>query len=280
MIDWDDLLQWQRDNEYIRTGYRQASFSFQRSLNSVLRIHNETINIWTHLLGALFYSLVPLYYYSELRSRYNTATAGDFLALAILFLGISVCFVLSTFFHTFINHSKEIWKLGNELDHLGIVLVIWSSMIPSDYFGSYCSPRLQYFYCCMATTSAIGCGIFTMKPQFRTPAFRLMRSASFAVLGLSAFIPVVHSIIINGWELQNQRMSIAYFIGLGTLNATGTAIYAARIPERWYPKTFDIYGSSHQIMHIFVALGAYSHATGLVKAFDYWDTRKASGEVC
>ena len=33
------------------------------------------------------------------------------------------------------NHSKEVWKLGNELDHLGIVLVIWGSMVPIDYFG-------------------------------------------------------------------------------------------------------------------------------------------------
>lgn len=42
---------------------------------------------------------------------------------------------LQSSFHTFMNHSKEVWKLGNELDHLGIVLVIWGSMVPIDYFG-------------------------------------------------------------------------------------------------------------------------------------------------
>jgi len=119
-----------------------------------------------------------------------------------------------------------------------------------------------------------------MQPRFRTPSFRIMRSASFGVLGLSAFIPVVHGILRNGWELQNQRGSVEYFIGLGLLNATGTAIYAARIPERWYPRTFDIYGSSHQFMHVLVALGALSHATGLLRAFDYWNSRKMRGDVC
>ena len=119
-----------------------------------------------------------------------------------------------------------------------------------------------------------------MKPRFRTPAFRALRSASFAVLGLSAFIPVVHGIIIHGWELQNQRMSITYFIGLGLLNGAGTAIYAMRIPERWSPKTFDIYGSSHQIMHVLVAVGALSYATGLLRAFDYWNVLKEMGESC
>lgn len=119
-----------------------------------------------------------------------------------------------------------------------------------------------------------------MKPRFRTPAFRALRSASFAILGLSAFIPVVHGIIIHGWELQNQCMSINYFIGLGLLNGAGTAIYAMRIPERWSPKTFDIYGSSHQIMHVLVAVGALSYATGLLRAFDYRNVLKEMGESC
>ena len=119
-----------------------------------------------------------------------------------------------------------------------------------------------------------------MQPRFRLPSSRLVRSLSFAVLGLSAFIPAVHGVLVNGWETQNQRMSISYFIGLGLLNGTGTMIYAMRIPEKWYPKTFDIYGSSHQIMHILVVLGAFSHAIGLIKAFDHWNTLKIAGRAC
>ena len=119
-----------------------------------------------------------------------------------------------------------------------------------------------------------------MKPQFRAPAYRAMRSASFAVLGLSAFVPVGHGILLNGWQLQNQRMPITYFLGLVFLNVTGTVIYAMLIPERWYPKTFDIYGSSHQIMHVPVACGALSHATGLLRALDYWNTQRRIGKAC
>lgn len=49
-----------------------------------------------------------------------------------------------------------------------------------------------------ATIIAFDCGIFTMVPRFPNPAFRAMRSVSFASLGLSAFIPVVHGIIVHG----------------------------------------------------------------------------------
>ena len=279
LVDWKELLPWQKDNEFILTGYRQASFSVKHSVSSIFRVHNETVNIWTHLLGAFVYSLVPLYYASELRGRYAAASMIDLLILIIYFFGVTVCFLLSTFFHTFMNHSREIWHLGNALDHLGIVLVIWGSMVPIDYFGFYCNPSLQYMYCSVATISALSCGIFTMRPRFRTPGFRLMRSFCFGILGLSAFIPVVHGIFLHGWALQNQRMSISYFVGLGLLNGLGTAIYAMRVPERWYPKVFDIYGSSHQAMHVLVASGAYSQAIGLLKAFDYWNTQKAIGQA-
>lgn len=69
---------------------------------------------------------------------------------------------------------------------------------------------------------------------------------------------------------MNQQMSLTYFLGLGLLNFTGAAIYAARIPERWFPRVFDIYGSSHQIMHVLVICGALSYMTGLIKALEYW----------
>ena len=131
-----------------------------------------------------------------------------------------------------------------------------------------------------ATIAGLSCVFFTMQPRFRTPAFRTMRSLSFSLLGLSAFIPVMHGIFINGWEVQNGRMSITYFLGLGILNGTGTTVYAARIPERWFPRTFDIYGSSHQIMHVLVVCGALSHVIGLLKAFDYWNERTLSGRAC
>lgn len=46
----------------------------------------------------MLYCLVPLYGYTELRSRYNEASEPDFAALAIFFLGVTTCFALSTLY--------------------------------------------------------------------------------------------------------------------------------------------------------------------------------------
>ena len=104
-----------------------------------------------------------------------------------------------------------------------------------------------------------------------------MRSLMYGVLGLSTFIPAVHGVLLKGWEVQNERMSVSYFLGLGLLNGSGTMIYASRVPERWFPRVFDIYGSSHQIMHVLVICGAISHTLGLYKAFEYWNAAGIKG---
>jgi adiponectin receptor len=41
------------------------------------------------------------------------------------------------------------------------------------------------------------------------------------------------------------------------------------IPEKWYPYKFDIWGSSHQIMHCMVVYAGIAHLLGLLRAFDH-----------
>ena len=274
LVEWRDLLPWQQDNEYIITHYRQASSSFVHSIKSILRLHNETVNIWTHGLGTLAFSLIPSYIYlhpSLLPPRYISAPKTDLFTLGIFFFSVTVCFLFSTSFHTFMNHSPQIWRLTSHLDHLGIVLVIWGSTIPNAHFGHYCAPALQHFYWNFATLCALLCALATLHPRFRTPRGRKIRVFLYMLLGASAFVPAVHGVILYGYEEQDLRMGLSRFIGLGVLNGSGAAIYGARIPERWWPRKFDVWGSSHQIMHVLVMAGAWCYGVGLVRAFEFWN---------
>ena len=42
-----------RDNEYI-TKYYRVNYSGRQTIRSLFGLHNETANIWSHFLGALF----------------------------------------------------------------------------------------------------------------------------------------------------------------------------------------------------------------------------------
>lgn len=91
----------------------------------------------------------------------------------------------------------------------------------------------------------------------------------FVLMGLSAVAPILHGLKIYGFEQLRRTVGLDWVVLQGVLYILGAAIYAARVPERLKPGTFDIWGSSHQIFHVLVVLAAASHLVGLVKAFDF-----------
>lgn len=50
--------------------------------------------------------------------------------------------------------------------------------------------------------------------------------------------------------------------------------HQTRIPERWRPGAFDLWGQSHQIFHVLMAVGLTVHFFAFAKAFDYAHTIK------
>ena len=108
----------------------------------------------------------------------------------------------------------------------------------------------------------------TLMPKFRTPQFRYFRAGVFVAMGLSAFIPIVHGVRVYGLEHFSRAIALFWLLLQGVLYSLGAAIYAARVPERWFPGSFDIWGSSHQIFHVLVLIAAAAQLVSLVKAFD------------
>ena len=51
------------DNEFIHRGYR---IGYNRSIKSILKslfeFHNESVNVWSHLLGMIFFGTVMILY--------------------------------------------------------------------------------------------------------------------------------------------------------------------------------------------------------------------------
>lgn len=150
LLTWNDLPHWRQDNAYIITGYRPTSASYTHSFLSIFTLHNESVNIWTHLLGALFFTSVglgALYFSSHvIAPRYASAGHADVVALAGFFVGAFCCLGMSATFHALCNHSAEVARWGNKLDYTGIVFLIVGSYVPALFYGFYCLPRLMEVY--------------------------------------------------------------------------------------------------------------------------------------
>ena len=66
--DWkachfDKLPDWMRDNEYLHFGHRPQLPEFAECFRSIFRIHSETGNIWTHLIGFVAFVIATIVFY-------------------------------------------------------------------------------------------------------------------------------------------------------------------------------------------------------------------------
>ncbi|KAJ6001000.1 hemolysin-III related-domain-containing protein [Penicillium waksmanii] len=269
-LQWDKLSSWQRDNQQILLGYRTSSNSFSKSFTSLIYIHNESVNIYSHLIPAVIISLFSISFYTALARRYASVSAADALVFGCFFLGAVLCLAISAIFHTVQNHSSRVARIANQVDYIGIILLIVGSFIPSIFYGFYYHPNLQRVYLTMVcphlllghsplhrfskiTSLGLLCAAISANPQFRHPTWRPFRAGMFISLGLSALFPVVHGAMKFGLKQINRQIGLFW----------------VALQERISPGLFDIWISSHQIFHIMVVLAIISHLRGLVNAFDY-----------
>ncbi len=122
---WNDIPTWLQDSHYIHSGYRPASNSYRKSFASLTYLHNETVNSWTHLVGACLAATAGIVLYTHARPRYEMATSEDVAVFACYFLGAVTCLGMSATYHLICNHSEAVAKFGNRLDYMGIIFLIW-----------------------------------------------------------------------------------------------------------------------------------------------------------
>lgn len=112
------------------------------------------------------------------------------------------------------------------------------------------------------------------------PNSRLARTFAYFALGFTAFLPVIHLLIFVDEQVLYQRTILEPYRNLTVLNSLGGIFYATRIPGRFYRNIFDVYGSSHQVMHVMVICGALLYQTGLLTTRQYWRNYRVEGLVC
>ena len=143
ILHYDQLPEWMKVDPYIKLGYRRHSNSFRDCFWSLFYVHNESVNIWSHLLPAIFY-LVRLYF-QMIHSPNNFPTA-DWVVFQLYILCTVGCLLLSAIYHCTNSHSEQISRLFLKFDYFGIVLSVTGTITSSAYFGLYGNALLQGIY--------------------------------------------------------------------------------------------------------------------------------------
>ena len=247
LLSYDEIPEWHQDNDFIRHGYRPESNSVRACFASWLYLHNETVNIYSHLVPGILFLAAEGAIYQYFQARYPKATIGDRLIFAFFLLTAVICLGMSATYHTLMNHSIHVSHLWLRLDFVGIVVLTLGDFVSGIYMAFYCEPVLQRIYRTMVnmitfawhiranrySTQIITLSFATifilLNPKFQGRRWRTFRVCTFVGTGLSGFAPVVHGIKIFGFSQMEKQSGMAYYVGEGLLLMLGAIFYTVSI---------------------------------------------------
>jgi len=247
------LPKWLQDNEFIHKGYRPPLPSFSVCFKSVFRMHTETGNIWTHLVGCLAFMLIMIYFITRSHEQIHSQEKYVF---SVFFCGAICCLGFSSVYHTLICHSEHVGKVFSKFDYLGIALQIMGSFVPWLYYGFYCETFVRNTYMVLTATLGIASIIASLWDKFGHSRYRKLRASIFSAFGLSGVLPAIHFLYARGFVNAFKELALGYLLSMAVLYLFGAYLYAARIPERYYPGKCDLIFHSHQIFHVLVIVAA------------------------
>ncbi|XP_031711276.1 progestin and adipoQ receptor family member 3-like isoform X2 [Anarrhichthys ocellatus] len=218
-----------KENPYITGGYR-AHLPSKLCLRSIFILSNETVNIWSHLLGfLLFFSLGVNDLSSVLPA--SGAKREDYVIYAIgLF-----CFQM------LIKKPHALALIRLHLIGHSPVLQFWQQV---------------YLLTVLSLILAVFCA--QVHPHYLSNEWRRIRTAIFCCVAGISVIPACHWVWLNGGfttdvvQLFLPRMMVMYLIA-----GSAFLFYVTKIPERCFPGQLNYLGASHQVWHILVVVMFY-----------------------
>ena len=288
--------QYLKKGSFILTGYRINFNNFKTVIKSLFMLHNETTNIWSHLSGVFIYMFLIVYIMFWTAPSDQSLLKDDdtilglpvwwinsmnrFIAKYILWVdkdvvgtpeiskipmyihmwGNITCMSLSSIYHLFSCHSKEVNCKLYKYDYSGVSLMISCSVYPPYIYGYMCPQVIHfaYIYTTIINVSSLLLLIVCIHPKFDNDKLRWLRSFLYCVVGLAWGWPAVHSTFLGKRE-EITYANIHLWGWGGAFFIFGAFVYTKRFPEKQYPGKYDIFGQSHNIWHFFVLLGGITH---------------------
>ena len=240
----------------ILTGYRVPYKAWKYYFLSLFQLHNETVNVWSHLIGC-FIILLKLYGYLD---EFDIETDDVMSTLLTFAISCLICLFTSASVH--LLHSKS------PFIHFVAFMV--------DYIG--------------ATISSFGSGIAGIYGLSEARTYDWVMPLYIPVLFLSSYLNFVNLCLAKIWyghDPHNLRRKYMFILGMGIQAAINMApfitryetcfyddncsmsslnhltiiqivfilealTFAAHQPEKTWPGKFDIVGHGHQIFHVLI----------------------------
>lgn len=155
------------------------------------------------------------------------------------------------------------------MDILGICILAVGAGTSATYYACYCDAITRFNYWALN----LGAGAAAAATLFDTGGggskIRALRGGVFSILAISAMLPILQRSYSLGWRQSYHEVGSQWYLAEALSLLTGVGLFVASIPERLRPGSFDIWGHSHQLFHLFALAGAAFHLVALITGYKY-----------
>ncbi|KAJ6784134.1 hypothetical protein PWT90_09009 [Aphanocladium album] len=211
LLSIEKVPTWYGENPYIRTGYRPVFAAAGPCFRSWTYLHNQSGNIYTHLIPGVVATLGNAALAWYLSAHYPGATLADRAVFHVYLTACAACFGLSAAYHTLLCHSQELADLWIRLDYVGISLLIMASFVPGLYMGFYCEPWLLRGYLSAIFIMGAFNSYLSFYGKNDSKDWLTSRLLPFLALGLSALIPIFHAVLLFSYDQLQKQSGLNYY---------------------------------------------------------------------
>lgn len=263
LLQVSELPNWYEPiSPFIKTGYRPPGLSACACTSTLITIHNETGNIWTHLLGGLIWIWICV---RSLQSN-DLAVRSDGFTFALHLSSYCLCGLMplaSTLAHLFHCRSARVYKLCWDMDHVGILALWFARALCEGYVLLWCHQSIftMWTILCLFVFPVAGWSmIATGSTRLFLPLYVFIHTPLFilAVLDDALWLrgPADSLLSLEGSGLGDALRDGVGLTLMGSLcGVLGYGLMVAKLPESLAPGKFDLWFHSHQWWHVLTMLG-------------------------
>lgn len=235
--------------DFLDKGYRNNSIDCCSSTKSICNIHNETFNIWSHLLG--FFACLWLIYYEIYYDFCN-----DKIPKIIYLFAASFCMLCSSVYHIYLNMNYKYYRLFFIFDVVGINILISVTSISITL-------RNSIYNLCFTLILTLSFSVLTILILYNKFIIRNENKViQYYILSLIlTWIPILE---YSYYEEYGIDILFGFIIS-NTIYYLGFIIWLLKYPEKIFfnknkkniLKKLSYFGNSHNIIHICVMVAMF-----------------------
>ncbi|XP_035507843.1 membrane progestin receptor beta-like [Morone saxatilis] len=254
---------------FILSGYRPVGLSWRSYVLSLFQIHNETLNVWSHLLAAVCVVTRFLAFTGPEGQGFSVDVSS--LPLVLYVVSAITYLSCSAAAHLLQSHSEEAHYSLFFLDYVGVAVYQYGCALALCLYSSdaaWTQRFWQIFLPAAALLAWFSCAASCYaKLRFRRPYplhRKLCQVVPMGVAYLLDISPIAHRLSTCSWT-GNPALPLHFLqVVLFLLSAF---FFSCPIPERFSPGSFDLFGHAHQLFHVLLSFCTLAQQEALFQDF-------------